>query len=91
MRVAIGASRFDILRLVSRQALSLVAIGVALGVSVALLMTRLLEGFLFGISARDPATFVLVCAALFASAAVASVVPALRAMRVDPIVALRYE
>jgi putative ABC transport system permease protein len=91
VRVAIGASRFDILRLVSRQALSLVAIGVALGVSVALLMTRLLEGFLFGITARDPATFVVVCAALFASAAVASVVPALRAMRVDPIVALRYE
>jgi putative ABC transport system permease protein len=91
VRVAIGAARLDILQLVTRQALSLVAIGVGLGVGVALVMTRLLEGLLFGTTATDPATFVLVCAALFVSAAVASAVPALRAMRVDPIVALRYE
>ena len=91
VRVAIGASRLDILQLVIRQALSLVAIGVVLGVGVALLMTRLLEGFLFGTTATDPATFALVCVGLFVSAAVASAVPALRAMKVDPIVALRYE
>jgi putative ABC transport system permease protein len=91
VRVAIGASRLDILQLVTRQALSLVAIGVALGVSAALVMTRLLEGFLFGTTPTDPVTFLFVCVALFVSAAVASAVPALRAMRIDPIVALRYE
>lgn len=91
VRAAIGASRVDILQLVTRQALSLVAIGITLGVGVAMLMTQLLEGLLFGVTARDPVTFVLVCVVLFVSAVVASAVPARRAMKVDPIVALRYE
>jgi putative ABC transport system permease protein len=91
VRVAIGASRADILGLVTRQALSLVTIGVVLGLGIALTVTRLLEGLLFGTTATDPATFALVCVTLFVAAAVASAVPALRAMKVDPIVALRYE
>jgi predicted permease len=91
VRMAIGASGIDILRLVTRQALSLVAAGVAIGIGVALLMTRLLEGLLFGTTATDPATFSLVCAVLFAVGLIACGVPARRAMKVDPIVALRYE
>ena len=91
VRMAIGASRSDILRLVTRQALFLVTIGVLAGVAAALLMTHLLEGLLFGTTATDPATFAVVCVALFVAAATASAVPALRAMKVDPIVALRHE
>jgi putative ABC transport system permease protein len=91
VRMAIGASGGDILRLVVRQALSLVGAGVALGIGAALLMTRLLEGLLFGTTATDPATFALVCVLLFVVAIIATSVPARRAMKVDPIVALRYE
>ena len=91
VRMAIGASRADILRLVIRHALSLVSAGVVLGIGAALLMTRLLEGLLFGTAATDPVTFVFVCVVLFAVASVACGVPARRAMKVNPIVALRYE
>ena len=91
VRMAVGASRGDILRLVTRQALVLVAVGVALGIGVALMVTRVLEGFLFGTTATDPVTFALVCVSLFVSAALASAVPAHRAMNVDPVIALRCE
>ena len=91
VRMAIGASGVDIVRLVIRQALSLVTIGVAVGLGGALMMTRLLEGLLFGTTPTDPVTFVFVCVLLFTVAAIAAGVPARRAMRVDPIVALRYE
>jgi putative ABC transport system permease protein len=91
MRVAIGASRIDILSLVGRQALSLVAIGIGLGLLIALSMTRLLAGLLFGTTATDPATLAAVCLSLFLAALASSAIPAFRAMKVDPIVALRSE
>jgi ABC-type antimicrobial peptide transport system permease subunit len=73
------------------QTLKLTLIGVALGLAGALVMARFLTGLLFGVGIYDPATFVGVAVLLIAVALAASYIPARRAMRVDPIVALRYE
>jgi putative ABC transport system permease protein len=91
VRMAIGASGLDILRLVMRQAFVLVAAGIVVGIAAAFFMTRLLRGLLFGTSPTDPMTFGLVCVLLFLVAVIASAVPARRAARLDPLVALRYE
>lgn len=91
IRMALGADRRDILKLVSRQGLRLVLFGVAAGVVAAWGFTRALTRLLVGISPADPATYGVVAIALAAVAFLACWVPARRALRVDPIVALRYE
>jgi putative ABC transport system permease protein len=91
IRVALGASRGTILRMVSRETLLLTLGGLVIGLSGALAASRLLGHMLFGVTAYDPATFVAVATVLGAVAALAGYVPARRAMRVDPMTALRDE
>jgi predicted permease len=91
IRMALGAERRDVLRLMVRQGLGLTLAGVIFGASGALALTRFLRSFLFGVGAADPATFVLVSVVLLAVSMLASYIPARRATRVDPMVALRYE
>jgi putative ABC transport system permease protein len=90
-RIALGGQSSDILGLVLRQGLQLALAGVAIGVVGAFAMTRFLSSFLFGTQANDPLTFVAVCALLLISALAACIVPARRAMHVDPMTALRCE
>ncbi len=91
IRMAMGAGPRDVLRMVLGQGLLLGLSGVALGAAGALALTRLIRGLLFGISSFDPLTFVVMAALLTAVTLVACWVPARRATRVDPMVALRYE
>ena len=91
VRVALGASRASVLRLVVRQGMGLVLLGVAIGAAGALGLTRLIASQLYAVRSTDPATFGLVALALVATALVAILVPAARAMRLDPVAALRDE
>jgi predicted permease len=91
IRMAMGAGPRDVLRMVLGQGLVLGIIGVALGAAGALALTRLIRGLLFGISSFDPLTFLVMAALLTAVTLAACWVPARRATRVDPMVALRYE
>jgi putative ABC transport system permease protein len=91
IRVALGASRGAILRMVLRETLVLTFLGLALGVPGALAASRLVGHMLFDVSTSDPATLAAVAFSLAAVATLAGYVPARRAMRVDPIVALRFE
>jgi putative ABC transport system permease protein len=91
IRVALGAQRKNVLGTVLREGAGLAVLGVALGSASALALSRTLAGLLFGVRATDPGTFVTVAALLLGVALVGCYIPARRAMRVDPIVALRYE
>jgi predicted permease len=91
IRMAIGAQRSDVLRLVLRQGLTLVAIGLAIGLSFSLAATRFLSSLLFQISSIDPITFAGVSILLISVAAFACYLPARRATQVDPLIALRHE
>ena len=91
MRMALGATRGNIFRLVLGQSVRLVLAGLAIGVPAALALTRILASFLYGITATDPATFLAVGGLLVATAALAGYAPARSASKVDPMVALRHE
>jgi putative ABC transport system permease protein len=91
IRMALGAQRTHIHRLVIGRGAALALTGVLIGLGLALGLTRLMSGLLFDVSTTDPFTFVGIAAVLFVSALVACYVPARRAVRVDPLVALRYE
>jgi len=91
IRMAVGAQRSDILRLIVRRGMQLVVAGALVGLVGAFAVTRLMDSLLYGVAPRDPLTFCAVTALLAAAALLACFVPALRAARVEPMVALRYE
>jgi ABC-type antimicrobial peptide transport system permease subunit len=91
IRMALGAERMHVRWLVMREILVLVAVGIAIGVPAALLSSRLVASMLFGLGASDPLSLLVAVAVMLLIAALAGYLPARRASRVDPMVALRYE
>ena len=91
IRVALGAQREDVVRLVVKHAMKMALGGLPLGLIAALGLTRLLTGMLYGVTTTDPTTFAVITLLMTAVALLACFVPALRAAKVDPLVALRYE
>jgi putative ABC transport system permease protein len=91
IRMALGAQRSDVLKMTVQQGMKLVGLGLLIGVGTAFVLTRLMSSLLFGVSATDPVTFLAIAFVLMAVAACASYIPALRATKVDPMVALRYQ
>ena len=91
VRMALGANRGEVLWLVLKQGMTLALAGLAVGVAAAFGLTHLLESMLFGIAPHDPGTFVAVSLLLTVVAALACAIPACRAAKVDPMVALHYE
>ena len=91
IRVAVGAQARDVLELIIGQAMRLALLGIAIGLAAAFALTRLMESLLFEVSATDPLTFAVIAAILTGVALVACFMPARRAARFDPMVALRNE
>jgi putative ABC transport system permease protein len=91
IRIALGAQQRDVLRLMLGEGMKMALLGVSIGIAVALGLTQLMVNILFGVSATDPLTFLGVATLLVVVALVACWIPARRATRVDPLVALRYE
>jgi len=91
IRMALGARTGNVLSLIMKNGLTLVLTGIAIGIAGALAVTRFLTTLLFGVTPTDSVTFVVVAIIFFVIAMLASLVPALRATRVDPLEALRYE
>jgi predicted permease len=91
VRMALGARRADVLQLVLREGMFLVILGIAVGIPLSLASSRLLHSFLFGLKPTDPLSLIAVVLLLGAVAAMAGTIPARRAAKVDPMVALRYE
>jgi putative ABC transport system permease protein len=91
VRVALGARSGDVMAMVLGQGLRTVLLGVVIGVAGSLAVTRAIQSLLFGVSATDPLTFAAMILLLISAALLACYIPARRAAKIDPIVALRYE
>jgi putative ABC transport system permease protein len=91
LRMALGAQRHGVVRLIVREGMTLGMIGIAVGVGGALALSRALTALVFGVSLRDPATYIVVAGTLGVVALAACLVPAFRASRVDPMLALRHD
>jgi putative ABC transport system permease protein len=91
IRMALGASAAKVVGMVVREGMLMAGIGILIGIGAALALTRLMEGILFGVGARDPVTFAAVTALVVAVALLATLLPARHAARVEPVLALRAE
>src|SRR5262245_62050929 len=91
IRMALGAQASDVLRMALWRGMSLTIVGVALGLAAALVLTRVMKNVLFEVSATDPVTFALIALLLIAVALIASYIPARRATKVDPLLAIRHD
>jgi putative ABC transport system permease protein len=91
IRMALGAATSDVLKMVMRHTCLLVGIGLTIGLAASFALTRLIKSGLYGVTATDPATYAGISVLLIVVAMVACLVPTLRAVRVDPTIALRYE